>query len=223
VTRLAVADRRAALVSAAVIVIARDGLGAATTRAIVAEAGMSLGSFHYAFDSRDDLITAVIQSVTDAERVEAESTLVSTGSDRADLATVLRAGIFRYLDLLEANPEREQALLELSLYAMRQRGSNREMLDQYRAYYAATEHSLALAALTCHRQWTVPLERVAHSLVVLLDGLTTTWLADRDSAAARFTGAFAADSLAGLSAPLDVTAQRSSSPVAPTMEYSRAD
>ena len=40
----------------ALTVIARDGVHAATTRAIVAEAGMALASFHYAFRSRDELI-----------------------------------------------------------------------------------------------------------------------------------------------------------------------
>ena len=64
--RLALADRRAALIGAAVRVIARSGLAAATTRAIVTEAGMPLGSFHYVFDSRDDLITAVIETVMGA-------------------------------------------------------------------------------------------------------------------------------------------------------------
>ena len=54
--RLAVAERRAALVEAALRVMVRGGLAAGTTRAIVAEAGMSLASFHYAFSSRDELL-----------------------------------------------------------------------------------------------------------------------------------------------------------------------
>lgn len=55
-SRLPVPQRRAALIEAALRVIARDGLAAATTRAIAAEAGMSLASLHYAFTSRDELI-----------------------------------------------------------------------------------------------------------------------------------------------------------------------
>ena len=52
-TRIPVVDRRTALVQAALRVVARDGVAAATTRRIVAEAGMPLASFHYVFASRD--------------------------------------------------------------------------------------------------------------------------------------------------------------------------
>ena len=62
-TRIPAAERRAALAAAARTVIARDGLAAATTRAIVAEAGMPLASFHYAVASRDELLRDVVELV----------------------------------------------------------------------------------------------------------------------------------------------------------------
>ena len=52
--RVSAPSRREALIEAALRVMERDGLTAGTTRAIVAEAGMSLASFHYAFSSRDE-------------------------------------------------------------------------------------------------------------------------------------------------------------------------
>ena len=201
-TRLALADRRAALIDAAVRVIARSGLAAATTRAIVAEAGMPLGSFHYAFDSRDDLLAAVIDTVTDQEHDAAVAALPGgDGSSSAGLADTLRQGLDRYLDLLVADPQREQALLELSLYALRQNPPTSQPSDQYRAYYRAAEHSLRLAATACGREWSVPLARAARLLVTLTDGITSTWLADRDTEAARESVLFAADALARLAAP----------------------
>ena len=153
--RLALADRRAALIGAAVRVIARSGLAAATTRAIVAEAGMPLGSFHYAFESRDDLIAAVIDTVTAQEHDAALSSLPTAGHPGADLATILRRGLDRYLDLLVADPQREQALLELSLYAMRQKTPAAEPTEQYRAYYRAAADSLELAGSASGTRWTV--------------------------------------------------------------------
>ena len=218
--RLALADRRAALIGAAVRVIARSGLAAATTRAIVAEAGMPLGSFHYAFESRDDLIAAVIDSVTAQEHDAALSSLPTAGHPGADLATILRHGLDRYLDLLVADPQREQALLELSLYAMRQKTPAAEPTDQYRAYYRAAADSLELAASASGTRWTVPLPHAARLLVTLTDGITSTWLADRDTAAARDTIAFAADALARLARPTD----RALSPTPdPRKEQPRAD
>ena len=218
--RLALADRRAALIGAAVRVIARSGLAAATTRAIVAEAGMPLGSFHYAFESRDDLIAAVIDTVTAQEHDAALSSLPTAGHPGADLATILRHGLDRYLDLLVADPQREQALLELSLYAMRQKTPAAEPTEQYRAYYRAAADSLELAGSASGTRWTVPLPHAARLLVTLTDGITSTWLADRDTAAARDTIAFAADALARLARPTD----RALSPTPdPRKEQPRAD
>ena len=228
-TRLALADRRAALIDAAVRVIARSGLAAATTRAIVAEAGMPLGSFHYAFDSRDDLLAAVIDTVTGQEHDAAVAALPGDGSSSDSLADTLRHGLDRYLDLLVADPQREQALLELSLYALRQNPPTSQPSDQYRAYYRAAEHSLDLAATACGREWSVPLARAARLLVTLTDGITSTWLADRDTDAARESVVFAAEALARLAGPAHPTAApllQTSSPTPPldlAEEQPRAD
>ena len=75
-TRIPVADRRTALVQAALRVVARDGVAAASTRRIVGEAGMPLASFHYVFESRDELMAQLIEAgnltpkdVQDAEKL----------------------------------------------------------------------------------------------------------------------------------------------------------
>jgi len=198
VNRIPLADRRTALLAAAIRVIAREGLTAATTRAIVAEAGMPLGSFHYAFDSREAMLSAVIDTVTSDERIAAETTLSRTEIP-ADLAPTLIAGIMRYIDLLEADPEREQALQELSIYAIRH--DHPAAVDQLHAYHRSAEHSLALAADACDVDWIIPVGEVSRLLVVVLDGITTSWLADRDGAAARRTAEFAAGALAALAEP----------------------
>jgi AcrR family transcriptional regulator len=198
VNRIALDDRRTALLSAAIRVIARDGLAAATTRAIVAEAGMPLGSFHYAFDSREALLSAVIDTVTSSERIAAETTVFQSGAP-VDLSSTLLAGIVRYIELLEVDPEREQALQELSLYAIRH--NTAAALEQVRAYHRSAEHSLALAAEVCNVRWNVPVADASRFLVVALDGITTTWLADRDGDAARRAAAFVAPALAALAQP----------------------
>lgn len=47
IVRLAIAQRRELLLAAAWRVMIKDGVAAATTRAICAEAGMPQSSFHY--------------------------------------------------------------------------------------------------------------------------------------------------------------------------------
>ncbi|HYQ74273.1 TetR/AcrR family transcriptional regulator [Cellulomonas sp.] len=207
---MAVAERRRELVDAAVRVIARDGVAAATTRAVVAEAGMSLASLHYAFPSREHLIEAVIAEVTAQERRAAEygllpmATVDGTGAGPADppaLEDVIASGLERYVELLAERPEREQALLELALYAMRTPGQRGAVVAQYAVYRDSARATLATAALAARSRWTVPLDEVARGLVMTTEGLTTVWLADRDTEAARRTARFAARAIAALAEP----------------------
>jgi len=213
--RLAVEDRRRELVDAAIKVIARAGVAAATTRAIVAEADMSLASFHYAFASRDELIEAVIAEVTEQDRITAQDGFLALApaleptSRPPSMESVVLAGLEAYLELLIADPLREQALLELTLYGLRTSGFDEVVRTQYRAYLVAASAIVETAAVVTHCRWELPVADVARILLTFTDGLTTTWLADRDTAAARATVRFAARSVARLAEPLTPPTERS--------------
>ncbi len=216
--RIPVEDRRRALVGAAIRVIAREGVPAATTRAIVAEAAMPLASFHYAFTSRDELLVAVIEQVTEQERLAAEvrfRPLAGTDPEpggvpvgapgrptgRPTVEQVVRAGLESYLDLLVADPLREQALLELSMYALRTPGLEHVVQAQYDTYRRAAAATLRSSVEITGAPWTVPLDDLAQLLVSVVDGLTTTWLSDRNTAQARVTVALVARSMATFAGP----------------------
>ncbi|HEY0214962.1 MAG TPA: TetR family transcriptional regulator [Cellulomonas sp.] len=217
--RIPVEDRRRALVGAAIRVIAREGVPAATTRAIVAEADMPLASFHYAFTSRDELLVAVIEQVTEQERLAAEVRFrplpgpgagsgpdaepggAPVGAGRPTVEQVVRAGLESYLDLLVAEPLREQALLELSMYALRTPGLEHVVQAQYATYRRAAAATLRSAAEITGAPWTVPEDELAQLLVTVVDGLTTTWLSDHSTERARLTIALVARSMATLADP----------------------
>ena len=120
-TRIPASERRAALVQAAVQVIARGGVSAATTRAIVAEAGMSLASFHYVFASHDELMAEVVTWVIEGE----QGAILPDDLPAAGLRDLVHGALHRYFDLLKANPNREQAVNELALHALRTPAWNR--------------------------------------------------------------------------------------------------
>jgi AcrR family transcriptional regulator len=181
VARLAADVRRTALVEAAVRVMTRDGLAAGTTRAIVAEAGMSLASFHYAFASRDELLRALVHRVVGHELAAATAELDVAGG----LAGVLRSAAHGYVDHLEREPGAEQLMLELTLHSLRDPALQPVARQQYRAYTAAATGLLEQAAALTGARWRRPVPELARLLVTLLDGATTTWLVDRDSAATR--------------------------------------
>ncbi|MFT4284054.1 MAG: TetR family transcriptional regulator [Protaetiibacter sp.] len=171
--------RREALVQAAVRVIARGGVAAATTRAVVAEAKMPLGAFHYVFTSRDELLSEVVRTITDGERMAAELAL----PEGAGLEATVAAALASYLDLLIADPHRELALTELSLYGLRHDPALARR--QHELYFLEMEAVLRQVAERCGIRWTEPLPELARRLIVVTEGITGTWLADRDTDAAR--------------------------------------
>lgn len=190
-------ERRRALIEAAVRVVADVGVGRATTRAIVSEAGMSLASFHYAFASRDELIDELIKTMVERERVAVIPELLAESS----LRDVLEAGLLGYFEHLRASPQHEQAMLELTQYALRSPGRSTLAKTQYTSYTEIAVSSLTLATEHTDTRWTIPVETVARMMLALTDGLTLSWLVDRDDEAARAAVVAAAGSLAQLAEP----------------------
>lgn len=177
--RMPVADRRAALIRAALRVISRDGVADASTRAITTEAGMSLASFHYAFASRSELLAQLIDVVIADEKTVTERVLTTSDS----LEPLIRDGFKAYLSLLTADPDHEQAMLELTFYALRTDGMHHTAARQYDAYLDLAAGLMSRAAKQTGCRWTIPLDVVARLVVTVTDGMTTTWLADRDTEA----------------------------------------
>ena len=181
--RLSAEQRRAALAEAAVRVITRDGVGAASVRAIASEAGMSLASVHYVYASRDELLRAAMSLVIEGERAAAGSPLEALPEER-ELEPLLRAGITAYLDLVRSDPAREQGMLELTQHALRNPELTDLARDQYAQYFALVGGLLGRAAERARVRWTVPVDVLSRWVIAFTDGLTLQWLAAPDEAAA---------------------------------------
>lgn len=195
--RISSVDRRLQIVRAALRVIAEQGVQGATTRAIVAEAGMSLASFHYAFDSRDEMMEELIAYVVEHQTVAAFST-IRFGSD---IRTTVRDGLQAFLETVIADPGNEQVLFELMFFAMRTPSLGGLPSRQWAKYYAAAEELLNAAAVNASISWSRPIDEVARHLVAITDGLTVAWLANRNREAANTVMDIAADSIAALAIP----------------------
>ena len=192
--RVGSVERRAALVRAALRVIDRDGVHGATTRSIVAEAEMSLASFHYAFRSRDEMIRELIAFVVqDEQRVSLEAL-----DPDDDIRSAVRAGMQAYFELLRAHPSREQALQELVQYSLRTAGLEGLPRAQYASYFHTARVLLEHGAELTGVEWSLPIEQLARILIAITDGLTIAWLVDRDDEAAGRLMDFAADTIAAV-------------------------
>lgn len=195
--RMSASERRAALARAALAVVDRDGVHAATTRAIVAEAQMPLGSFHYAVPSRDELLRDVVELVVEGE---GDAALAGLLVDAVDPGDAIRRTLTAYLDHVRAAPGREQAMFELTQYALRSPELADLPAEQYARYHALAAEVLTAAEAHLGIRWTVPVADLARLVVTLTDGVTLAWLADRDDAAALRTIDLAADALTAFAA-----------------------
>lgn len=167
--------RRAELVEAAMRLLAREGIAAATTRRIAEEAGVPQGLVHYWFAGKDELLAEVIQTELRALQDSGATAPHDDSQPAADLLSRFRAAF----SVVEAEePGRQLALYELTTWALRKPKRRELARQQYTAYreLAAAE----AAAWTAHRDLELPgdADALAQFTAALFDGLTLAWLAD---------------------------------------------
>jgi AcrR family transcriptional regulator len=180
--RLPVAERREQLIEAALAVASRDGIDAATVRAVAAEAGVSLGVVHYCFQDKDELLRAMAHAITAANLERSVGDLPPEDRDPGavieDVIDALWAGI---------KDARGPQLLsyELTTSSLRNPELNQVAIEQYRGQWAAAEQVLDLVERSAHVGWSVPRAHLARTVVAVIDGFSLAWLVDGDSDAAR--------------------------------------
>ena len=192
-SRIPVAERRALLLQAAWRVLSSRGVGAATTRAICAEAGMPQGAFHYCFSGRDELFREVVVGLLPIEVTAAAAAIDRRGS----LSGVIARALGAYFALVEADPAAHQVLYEITTTALR----DPELADlarlQYQRYSEAATTVVQELARVREIEWDVPVEVLVRQVVTMLDGLTLHYLVDRNADAAHAALAAFAHDLAG--------------------------
>ncbi len=202
-TRMTASERREQLLDAAERVMMREGVAAGTTRAVVAEAGMHTSVFHYCFRSRDEMISELILRLGSRERSAVWDHVVPSSDIREMLASAAQA----YMAHLTANPGQELMLLELNHHALRTPELAGLAARQYDMYLESARHVLALAAEFTGHRWSLDETAMARLTISIIDGVTTTWLADRDTERTWEILAHLLDHVASLAVPLEVSVE----------------
>lgn len=192
--RIAVEDRRTALLDAAVRVIGRAGMSGASTRAIAAEAGMPTASFHYVFASYDAMVEQLVVAVLEAQAAAVEAAAGAAPTLRAFVASALGG----WLDRTAAEPDSEVALHEIVAWSRSSPDRRRLALLVYDTYTASVTAFVQEAERRFGTRWTVPSDVLVRFVLVLTDGVAAHWLVDRDSAAARGALAIGTEALLAL-------------------------
>ncbi|MFE7599686.1 TetR/AcrR family transcriptional regulator [Streptomyces sp. NPDC057494] len=182
-TRRSADERREQLVEAAIRVMIRDGVARTTTRAVVSEAGLPLGAFHYCFRSKEELLHSVIERIT--LRSVAPATATRAGEAEASTRDIIFRTLHAYWDQVRERPAEHMVTYELTQYALRQPGLADVARRQYQHYLKVYSDHLEAIARLAGFGWTVPLPALARYGLSVMDGLTLNWLIDRDDDQAR--------------------------------------
>lgn len=164
--------RRTELIDAAWRVIAREGVAAATTRRIAAEAGLPKGMVHYWFAGKDDLLGAVVTRLV--ERIRGLAGTAPGESPPADVAS----RFLRAFSAVTDGDRREQlAIYELTLRALRDPELEHVARLQYEAYRNA---AAAVVGDLAPAMTDEDLAATSQLVSALFDGVALAWLADPD-------------------------------------------
>lgn len=195
--RISADQRRRELIEAAFRVMSRDGIAAATTRAIAAEADAPLASFHYCFRSKEELLRELTPAMVE-RMLEGTAAGIEPGRD---LDEMLRDGVYSMWSVIEATAGDQQVLYELTQYALRNPGLEDLAAWQYGRYHETARDLLQTIADAADVDWTAPLPVMARMFVSFVDGLALGWIVDRNSDEARAALDGFVDALAKMAGP----------------------
>lgn len=181
--RMSAEDRRDKLVEAAIRVMTRDGVARATTRAIASEAGMPLGVFHYAFHSKQELVTRVTETI--AQQSKADMDRVVFAGETVDLYEVLLSALTAYFDHVVAHPQEHLVTYELTTAALRDPELEDVARRQYDYYLKENEELLLAAAEYFGFEFIEPVGVITRYALSVMDGLALNWLARGNEEEAR--------------------------------------
>lgn len=175
-SRQPAAVRRQELVDAAIRVALAEGLEAATVRRIAAEAGVSLGTVHYVFGSKEALLEAVVESVA-----QPDFDVDLSGVDTTDGVAMVRAALHAYWDISGSNSQRQRLVYELVTHLVRQEDPGPELARKMMRNAAAAVLKFVHAQTDAMGlALPVPPEVVARLTVAVTDGVALGWIADQD-------------------------------------------
>lgn len=187
--------RSGQLVEAARRVLARDGVQGTTMRGVAAEAGVPLGTLSYVFGSKEQLLKAVIEDVTE-EIAELLRDLAETDKG---LEQAIRAGLDSFWTRLVVDERWLQVMqYELVMYSLRTPGLEDLARWQTERYCRIVAAWCQQAANNAGELCAVPFDALARVLVANVDGLILQYVADPDVARSRHDLAIVTEMLVDL-------------------------
>lgn len=174
-------ERRGELIEAGLRVIAREGMHGATVRAIVAEAEVPLATFHYVFDSRDQMIGEAYAYIA----VLPEDDLAEVLPEDATPEEAVRALLLLWFGRFLEHPEYELAIMEIMAYCSRTPQLAQLPAEVQERYLEVVVGGVELLRERFGSSGAPSARDVATLFLHTTDGITYSWLRTRDTAASR--------------------------------------
>jgi AcrR family transcriptional regulator len=199
VTYLPAGERRRAIIDAAIEVIAEEGLAKATTRRIAERAGTPRATIHYCFRDKNELILLILE--------RARATMLAAFDHLepgAGFEAALRATVAAYWQWIRDDPGLHLALLELTMWVIRNRsvvapdGGDVWALVNAPLGGDLIETTLTDAARSDGTHPAVPVHDLARFLIHRMDGLVLEYAETQDAAGCDRQAALLADALVAL-------------------------
>lgn len=181
--RMSAEERRDQLVAAAIALMTREGVAAATTRAIAAEADMPLGVFHYAFRSKQELLSRVTEAIAQQSKADIDAAVLAAES--RDVYQLLLAGLSAYFDHVKAHPLEHLVTYEVTTTALRDPELEEAARRQYEYYLEENRLLLEAVAELLGIEYIADVSVVSRFAFSLMDGLALNYLAKGDEEEAR--------------------------------------
>lgn len=173
---MAATARAAQIVGAARTVLAREGVAGTTLRMVAAEAGVPLGTLHYVFPSRERLLRAVLEQITE----ELAGTVRHSIRPGMGFAEAVSAAFASYWKLVEREPKTRAAEFELLLDAIRRPNGLGLASWQYSCYVDDAVAAFQSVLGASGEELRTPLRDVIRLMIAASDGLVIQFLAEPD-------------------------------------------
>ncbi len=175
-SRVMASQHRRSLVAAAIRVMTQEGVTAASTRRIAAEAGVAQATIHYVFGTKTELYRAVIEEATDNLVLAVEEGLAPQAQWHEEVSGAVGGA----WSVIETNPDIALLLLELTVYALREPDLKDVAERLYASYQDLAERAVTALTERAERDRRLPVDEIGRLAVAGLNGLAISHMVHDD-------------------------------------------
>lgn len=174
-------ERRQEIVEAGLRVALREGVEAVSVRAVAQEAEISLGTVHYCFEDKAEMLRAMGRAIA----LTASEPALAALDQGHDPEALVEASAQSMLDGLKQNQHMRLLTFEFALAGVRSRVLREVAQAHLDQSYRFTREYLNKLADRGASRFNVDIDFLARFVAQQIDGIEIGWLVDRDDEAAQ--------------------------------------